>query len=347
MLADEEAKELRPEAIFGADVDVSRDIRIPIGENFSGRVAAQRTTQVIRDVSGQHLLRPELRSLGLSTVVGVPLMARDRVIGVLLTGSRSDRTFAREEIGLIELVAERLANAIENSSLYEQSRAANRMKDRFLSIASHDLRTPMTGILGWTKMLRIEADPEIRDEALTWIERSVRSQSQLIDDLLDSTRIREGKLVLNRERVDVGAIVSAAVTTVAQSAAERGVELSVAPAEAIVDGDPARLQQVVWNLLANAVKFTPAGRSIRTTMQVGDATATIIVDDEGEGIAPDFLPHIFKPFEQDAKGERAGGLGLGLHIVATIVKMHGGTIDAESEGRGKGARFTVRLPLAR
>jgi signal transduction histidine kinase len=174
----------------------------------------------------------------------------------------------------------------------------------------------------------------------------VRAQAQLIEDLLDSTRIREGKLVLNRDPVDLGAIVRAAVNTVASSARDRGVDLQLTNvAQAVVFGDTARLQQVVWNLLSNAIKFTPSGKSIRVSLSVNESTAVLVIEDDGEGIAPDFLPHIFKPFEQDAKGERAGGLGLGLHIVATIVKMHGGTIEAMSGGRGKGSRFTVRLPM--
>lgn len=228
----------------------------------------------------------------------------------------------------------------------EQLRTANKLKDRFLSIAAHDLRTPMTGILGWTQILRMDVDEETRNEALHWIEQSVQSQARLIEDLLDSTRIREGKFALNRETIDLEPIVVAAFTTVASSAAERGVVLMPPETtQAIVFGDPARLQQVIWNLLSNAIKFTPAGKPVRLFLRTDDSTATVIVEDEGEGIDAGFLPHIFQPFEQDDKGERSGGLGLGLHIVATIVKMHGGTVDAQSDGTGKGARFVFRIPL--
>lgn len=347
LLFDAESRQLHPEAAFGTDIDLPRELTIAIGESFAGRVAQDERTHVVHDIPHMDFIRPEIRSLGLDTAIGVPLVGHDGLIGVLIVGSRSPRWFPHEDIDLAELVADRFTTALENSALYEQARTANRMKDRFLSIASHDLRTPMTAILGWTRMLRSEIDEETRIEALNSIEQSVRSQAQLIEDLLDSTRIREGKLVLNRQRADLAPIVASAVATVASSAADRGVDLQHADmTEAIVFGDPGRLQQVVWNLLANAIKFTPAGKSVRTTLTANATAATIVVEDQGEGIAPDFLRHIFKPFEQDAKGERAGGLGLGLHIVDTIVRMHGGTIEAASEGHGKGARFIVRLPLA-
>lgn len=347
MLVDAETHELRPASTFGSATALQRDVRIPIGESLSGRVAATRTTQVVRDVRNQQFIRPEIRALGISSIIGTPLLSGDRLVGVLMVGSMADRAFLPNDIAFVELVAERVASAVERSSLYEEAREANRAKDRFLSIATHDLRTPMTGILGWTRLLKSESDPAVRNEALDWIEQSVRAQAQLIEDLLDSTRIREGKLVLNRADVDLAALLAATERVVRPLAAERGVELVMhAAAEPIiVHGDAGRLQQVIWNLISNAIKFSPRGKTVRARMDADDAHVAITVEDEGEGITPEFLPHIFKAFEQAEAGKQAGGLGLGLHIVSTVVAMHGGTIEAQSEGPGKGACFTVRLPL--
>lgn len=347
LLLEADTNQMRPAAVCGATLKLAPDLRIAVGESFSGRVAAQRRTQIVHDIPHQAFIRAEIRELGLMTAMGVPLLAGDRLLGVLMLGSRQERYFAREEVLLAELVASRVALALENSALYEQSRAANKMKDRFLSIAAHDLRTPMTATLGWTRVLHMDVDDETRNEALASIEESVSAQARLIDDLLDSTRIREGKLVLNCEPIDLARLVISSITMVTPAAHERGVDLQASEmSEAIVFGDSTRLQQVVWNLLSNAIKFTPSGKQVRAFLRTDKTTVTIIVEDDGDGISAGFLPQIFQPFQQDDNGERAGGLGLGLHIVATVVKLHGGTIDAESAGLGKGARFTVKLPLA-
>lgn len=348
LLADSERNELYPVATFGGKITLPRDLRIAIGESLSGRAAAGRTTMTLRHATSDLSVRQEIRDLGVESIIAVPLLAREHLIGVLMVGAIHDRSFKQDEIEFIELIAQRLANAVANSSLYEHAREANRLKDRFISIASHELRTPMTGILGWTSMLRTETDPAVIAEALDWIEMSVRTQAQLIEDLLDSTRIREGKLELRREQVDLRDVVRSTLQIVAPLADQRGVLLDSSLPEdpVLVFGDRTRLKQVVWNLLGNAIKFTPSEKHVRTAVTVDQTEATITVLDEGEGIAPDFLPNIFKAFEQDSKGKRAGGLGLGLHIVATIVGMHGGRIEARSEGAGKGAVFTVRLPLA-
>jgi signal transduction histidine kinase len=266
---------------------------------------------------------------------------------VLTVGSFADKDFQRDQIDLLQLVAQRMANAIVNSSLYEDARESIRTRDRFLSVASHELRNPITGILGWIEMLRTSSDPTIRAEALDWIEKSAKTQSILIEDLLDATRIREGKLTLRWEPLDLRDVVRNAINIVDNQARGRGVIMESKLPDQPVDlaGDRTRLQQVVWNLLGNAVKFTPPGKHVRTTLEADSSRAKIIVADEGDGINPDFLPHVFEAFEQDSTGKRAGGLGLGLHIVATIVSMHSGTIDAKSDGAGKGATFTVTLPL--
>src|SRR5207253_1710017 len=186
-----------------------------------------------------------------------------------------------------------------------------------------------------------------QDEALRSIEESARTQARLIEDLLDSARIREGKIALRPEECDLAEVVDRAIRTIEPQAGDRGVivESRHRQRPILVFGEAARLQQVLLNLLSNAIKFTPRARHVRCTSEIAGSTATVTVSDEGSGIDPAFLPRVFNALEQDERGRAAGGLGLGLHIVSTIVKMHGGSITAESEGCGKGATFRLTLPL--
>jgi signal transduction histidine kinase len=347
LLLDDSADELYVGASFGPNVDSVQKFRIRVGESLAGRVAEERRFIMVQDASKDLSIRPELRRLGFQTIVGIPLLARDRLIGVLEVGSISNRDFTLDDIEFIQLLGRQVAIAIENSSLYEDARDANRIKDRFLSIASHELRTPLTAILGWTGMMKRIDSEELRAEAMAAIENATRTLAELIDDLLDASRIREGKLVLSRESVDLASIVAAALKTVTPAANQRGVKLEVdlPPDTSRIEGDPGRIRQVVWNLLTNAIKFTPPGKTVKTRLRTDGDAATITVKDEGEGISPDFLPYIFNELKQEEKGKRAGGLGLGLHIVKSIVAMHGGTVEAHSDGAGRGATFVVKLPV--
>jgi signal transduction histidine kinase/ActR/RegA family two-component response regulator len=233
-----------------------------------------------------------------------------------------------------------------------ETEAANRLKDEFLANVSHELRTPLTAVLGWTHVLRSgRLDPESTARALDTVERNARAQNQLIEDLLDMSRIITGKLRFDARTVDPVACVEAALDSVRPAAEAKGVRLERSSAAAVgaVSGDPDRLQQVVWNLLTNAIKFTPAGGSVRVTLGGDDARVEIAVSDTGAGIGPEFLPYVFDRFRQaDGTTTRAqGGLGLGLAIVRHLVELHGGTVRAESEGEGHGATFTVSLPRLR
>ena len=229
---------------------------------------------------------------------------------------------------------------------------ANRLKDEFLSTVSHELRTPLTAINGWAMMLRAgRLDAAHAARALETIVRSARSQNQLIDDLLDVSRIIAGKLRLDVSPLQLSSIIEAAVETVRPAAEAKGIHLSAlldATAETVT-GDPERLQQVVWNLLSNAVKFAPKGGRVEVRLERVDSYIEIVVADNGQGIKPEFLPYVFERFRQEDSGtsRRHGGLGLGLAIVRHIVELHGGTIHAASNGLGKGATFTVALPITR
>jgi len=247
-------------------------------------------------------------------------------------------------------VTERRAAALaaEAERRYREAEAQNRAKDNFLATLSHELRTPMTSILGWVQFLRLGSySQEELEEALETVETSARLQARLIDDMLDVSRIVLGKFQVDLLPTKVADIVEAALTTARPVAAAHDVKISAAvegQGDAVVAADVSRMQQVIGNILSNAIKFTPAGKKIDLRLEKVDTKMQISVTDQGEGIDPSFLPHVFERLRQDDKGNRSG-LGLGLAIARHIVELHHGEITAESEGRGKGARFTVTLPL--
>src|SRR6185436_2025702 len=245
--------------------------------------------------------------------------------------------------------AEQTAERLRESEAELQR--ANRAKDEFLATLSHELRTPMTSIMGWSQMLDDEdVDTETVESGLDAIRKSAKIQAQLIDDLLDVSRITVGKMRIDRKPVELRGPVAAAVDTVRAAADAKGVTLHADLAPGVsVQGDPHRLQQIVWNLLSNAVKFTPAGGGVYVTLREENGEAAIEVRDTGQGVDPAFMPHLFERFRQaDSSTTRAHmGLGLGLAIVRHLVELHGGTASAESGGPGRGAKFRVRLPLLR
>ena len=232
----------------------------------------------------------------------------------------------------------------------QEAEGASRSKDEFVAMLSHELRTPLSAIVGWVHLLRTAAlNAEARQRALDVIERSTRTQMQLIEDLLDVSAIITGNLRVDRRVVDLAAVVEAAIETVRPSLEAKGLELrtQLDPTIPSVSGDPDRLQQVVWNLMTNAVKFTPAGGVIDVALRRRDSDVEIQVKDTGCGIEAEFLPHVFDRFQQAEAGRASAraGLGLGLAIVQRIVDLHGGVVPAESAGSGRGACFTVRLPV--
>ena len=231
-----------------------------------------------------------------------------------------------------------------------EAEAANRIKDEFLATLSHELRTPLTSLLGWSNLLRSsQTDEELVAKGLEVIERNAKSQAQLIEDLLDVSRIISGKLRLDVQPLDLSASIEAAISVVRPAAEAKSILLtySYGPRVGTISGDSARLQQVIWNLLSNAVKFTPEGGRVNVVLERVDSHARVTVSDNGKGISREFLPRVFDRFRQgDSSTTRAyGGLGLGLAIVRHLVELHGGTVHAESEGEGKGSAFSVMFPL--
>ncbi|MBD2102542.1 ATP-binding protein [Leptolyngbya sp. FACHB-261] len=245
---------------------------------------------------------------------------------------------------------ERTQLLVQEQKARAEAENLNRLKDEFLSTVSHELRTPLNAILGWSKILQTNrANEATVNRALETIERNARSQAQLIDDLLDISRIITGQLRLNVRTVELLPVIEAAIDTVRPAADAKNLRLQLVldPAAGPVLGDPERLQQIVWNLFSNAIKFTPKRGRIQVCLQRINSHVEIVVADTGQGISAEFLPYVFERFRQaDSSITRSfGGLGLGLAIVRQLVELHGGTVHAESPGEGQGATFTVKLPL--
>jgi len=320
--------------------------------------------QILNEESRQPVENPALRALSAVTIVGLAnhtiLIAKDGTEWPIDDTAAPIRSQEGEVLGVVLVfrdISERKRMELERDRLLASAQAAqkeaehaSRLKDEFLATASHELRTPLTAVVGWSRMLRTgKLDAENSARALEAIERNATLQTKLIDDLLDVSRIITGKLILDRRAIEMAHVLSDAVNTVRPAADAKNIAIVTSfDAEAgPVLGDANRLQQVVWNLLSNAVKFTPKNGRIEVGLQRVNSQAEISVRDSGEGISSEFLPYVFDRFRQgDGKTTRLhSGLGLGLAIVRQLVELHGGTVNAHSDGPGRGATFKLRLPV--
>jgi PAS domain S-box len=330
------------------------------------------------DVLGKHV--NEWRFVFADDVDAVALVTNRQREGVEVQGVQRNRNYTREGsilycewynsvlrdergklVSVLSLVLdvtarqsaedERAASLLRERDARKHAEEADRLKDEFLATLSHELRTPLTSILGWASMIRTgEVEGSNATRAIETIERNARSQARLIDDLLDVSRIITGNLRLDLHPLNLGPIVEAALDALRPTADVKGIKLQTrfVPAQCLVKGDPNRLRQVIWNLLSNAIKFTPRNGSVSIDLTCVESTARLTVGDTGDGISPEFLPYVFDRFRQ-AEGSisrKQGGLGLGLAVARHLVELHGGTIRAQSEGLGRGAVFSVDLPLA-
>jgi signal transduction histidine kinase/PAS domain-containing protein len=293
-----------------------------------------------------------VRDTSVGSIICAPLVARGHSHGVITFARRKDRPrYTEADVELAEDLAARVAMQVDNAKLYAAAEAASRAKDEFLALVSHELRTPLSSILGWSSLLRRDDanDASTLAKGLEVIERNARSQMRLIEDILDLSRIVRGEMRLLLQPIDVATLAREVVDTVAAAAAAKAIALvlSGADGEHRLVGDPDRVRQVMWNLLANAVKFTPNGGRVELAVETSQREVGIVVRDTGRGMEPSFVPHAFDAFRQgDARATGAsGGVGLGLAIVRHIVEAHGGSVRAESEGAGKGATFHVTLPV--
>ncbi|MEH2326173.1 MAG: PAS domain S-box protein [Nostoc sp.] len=391
----ENKQKLRLVAWNGITDEVFQAIEyLEFNQGMCGLVLQERHQIVVNDVL--HSTHPNadiLRDLGITAYAGQPLIAQGKVLGVLSFASRTRTRFTSGEMALLQATSDQVAVALERAQLMdslqqqkEQLVQANRIKDEFLAVLSHELRTPLNPILGWSKLLQTKKyDEATTTRALETIERNAKLQTQLIEDLLDVSRILQGKLSLNIASVNLETAIASAIETVRLAAQAKSINLRFtildlglenshknldidfnnqpenlkpqiqvalsAPErfnpKFLVTGDSSRLQQVIWNLLSNAIKFTPQGGQVEISLQSVGSQAQLRVSDTGKGINPDFLPFVFEYFRQadGATTRKFGGLGLGLAIVRHIVELHGGTVKAESFGEEQGATFTVMLPL--
>jgi PAS domain S-box-containing protein len=293
------------------------------------------------------------QGLSVCSCLAVPVISPAGVVlgGFVFGHSRPDAFLARHE-HLAVGIASWAALALDNARLYQDAQQANRVKDDFLATLSHELRTPLNAMLGWSQLLRSGTlPPETQRRALDAIERNTRAQAQLVEDLLDVSRIVSGKLQVKLEHVDLTTVITDAVDSIRPTAAAKKLTVlfTLDPvSHVVVMGDADRLRQIATNLLSNAMKFTPAGGQILVDLRrTTNAHVELIVRDTGQGIAPGFLEHAFERFRQAdiAKSRKHGGLGLGLAIVRSLTEAHRGTVSADSPGEGKGATFTVTLPV--
>jgi PAS domain S-box-containing protein len=305
---------------------------------------------VLTALARDHIHLSLLRRLEMTSYIILPLRGRGRVHGTLtLAHGESGRRYGPADLVMAEEIGQRAALAIENARLYREAHEASRLKDEFLATLSHELRTPLNAIVGWVHLLRqkVGDSPDL-NKPLEVIARNAAVQSQLISDILDVSRIIAGKLVVNLQPVDLAGVIEAALDTVRPAAQAKEIRLQpiLDASASLVSGDPARLQQVIWNLLANAIKFAPRHGSVQIRLEGVDSQVQVTVADNGPGIDPEFLPFVFERFRQaDSSSTRKhGGLGLGLAIVRHLVELHGGTVEARNRNDGTGAVLTLRLP---
>lgn len=304
--------------------------------------------------------------LPVTSYLAVPVISRKgNVIGGLFFGHPEENVFTEDSEKLVTLLAAHAAVAIDNANLLKELRAAERqsaaskqeaehqshIKDEFLATISHELRTPLQSIIGWSQiLLEDRSDPAEVQNGMEVIHRNAEAQSRIIEDLLDMNRILTGKVRLDVQRINLSAVLEEAIGTIRLAADGKGVRLRtvIDPHSKAIAGDPGRLQQVFWNLLSNAIKFTPRGGSVQIVVEKVASHLEVSISDTGEGIDPDFLPHVFERFRQadQSSTRRQAGVGLGLAIVKNLVELHGGSVRAESAGRGHGATFVVSLPVA-
>ena len=289
--------------------------------------------------------------LPVRSYLAVPVKGLDgHVIGGLFFGHSQPAVFTEQHERLALGTAAWASVALENARLYGEAQDANRMKDDFLAVLSHELRTPLNAILGYSRLLRGNVFMgEQLERGIETVERNARWLTQIVEDVLDVSRIVSGKIRLDVQAVNLASVIDNAIATIQPAADAKGVNLQtlIDPRAAPVSGDPDRLQQVIWNLLSNAVKFTPKGGRVQLRLERVDSHIEIIVSDTGAGIRKDFLPYVFERFRQGDSGpaRKTGGLGLGLSIVRHIVEMHGGVVLVESAGEGEGSTFTATLPI--
>jgi len=292
-----------------------------------------------------------LQKIGFSSYICVPMRGRERILGIIsMAITDSGRRFTEADLELAELLAARASTAIENARLYRDAREELQRRETFIAQLGHELRNPLSAIANAVTLLDREPAASARVVSLRDIlVRQTTQLSQLVNDLLDISRVTRGKISLSRKPLDLGELVARCVETVQETEGARGreIEVEIGAAPIPVEADEVRIEQIIWNLLTNAIKFTDPGGHIEVSVAQRDGEAIVTVVDDGAGISPEQLPHVFKPFHQATIGSvEAGGMGLGLALVEQLTRLHGGSVSASSAGPDSGSRFEVKLPLA-
>ena len=335
------------------DLAAPRETRLPSSCWIADAAAGERITAVADcaaeagSFAGDAPDAGALARLGFGSLVMVPLLVDGRK-GVLSLAANQPGRFTSSDLAVLEDLGRRFQGVIDRVRLYREAQDANRLKEEFLATLSHELRTPLNAILGWARILSTRSLDDGTLRGLEVIERNARAQTRLIEDMLDVSRIVAGKLMLRLEPIDLAVVIGAALDAVRPAAQAKGVSLAeeIEPARLVVQGDAERLQQAIWNLLSNAIKFTHGGGTVTTAVRRMRNSIEVTVRDTGAGIRGEVLPFVFDRFRQaDSSTTRShGGLGLGLAIVRHVVELHGGTVEAQSAGEGKGATFRIQLP---
>ena len=355
LLLSEDGLTLVARAAHGLEEEVQAGVRIPVGQGFAGRIAAERKPVVLDDVAHSDVLNPILREKGIRSLVGVPLLADGRVLGVLHVGTLTATAFNEADVQFLELIAARIASAIEHARLYEAAHEARsaaaeatealHVRDEFLSAAAHELKTPLTAskiaVQLLARSLKTALTPS-QQRSLGMIEVQIARQARLVSHLLESVRLGKGELELELDEADVAALVRSAVELFEMMSDKHQLTLR-GPQSLMAHVDALRFEQVVMNLLDNAVKYSPKGGAVEVTLARTPSTFVLSVRDHGVGVAPEHLPQIFDRFYQAHRNR--SGLGLGLYISRQIVERHGGTVYAEAPPDG-GTRFVVSMSLA-
>jgi signal transduction histidine kinase len=357
LLTDTEGQRLTIYTALGPEQEVAHTVSIPVGKGFAGRIASTGEPIVITDLSGAEVVNPFLKER-LHSIMGVPLMSEGQVVGVLHVGTVDRREFTEGEVRLLQVVADRVVVAIEQARLFEAERRARaeaqeaaHLREEFLAIASHELKTPLTGIKGYVQLLnrllknaRFEREEAV--DLITELDGQVVRLQALVGDLLDASQIARGRLDLHPEDVDLSDL-AARVLARFEVAAERTREHILvldAPAPVVGCFDSLRIEQVLSNLISNAIKYSPDGGEVRVRVAQTDDEAELSVIDQGIGIAEEEQGFLFQPFVRGQSTRSIKGTGLGLFIVSRIVEDHGGSISVQSAA-GAGSTFVVRLPL--
>jgi PAS domain S-box-containing protein len=353
LLLDPERQVLIPRAAIGIPQLVGSGIEIPIGRGFAGKVAADRRSVTVVDIETIDVVNPLLRQAGIQSLLGVPLLVEGRLVGVVHVGTTYTREFGSDEIELLQLVADRLALAVDNALLYQAAQQAIQARETFLSVASHELKTPLTTVKGWVHMIvgELKRAEEMNPASIAMFAVELAEQVDrldvLITDLLDASRIQQGQMDLRPGIVDLALLAQRVVGRFGYTPeyAQSHRLIYEGPRSAVGRWDADRLDQVLTNLVSNALKYSPSGGEVRLRLSLQQDFVELSVIDQGIGISVADQAELFRPFSRTDEARRhASGTGLGLFITKQIVELHGGTIDLISDV-GAGTTISVRLPV--